>query len=153
MSVEELVCPKCGSDNWIKDGIVKTKQRYFCKKCQLHFTLSNKGIDSNIKRKALILYIEGFGLREIGRMLNVSHVSVQNWVLALGDNLERIRSQNKPAILKSSEISTYIGSGKAKHLNMITGWLLMGIDDHLLITYWVQDAEKQVGSHNHLTDF
>ena len=39
-----------------------------------------------LKRDALILYVEGLGFRSIGRFLNVSHVTVFNWIKNFGEN-------------------------------------------------------------------
>jgi hypothetical protein len=80
--MEALVCPKCQSEDIIKSGVVKNRQRFLCKHCQYHFTVRKMGkrIDSYYVTKALQLYIEGVSYREIERLLGVSHVSVMNWV-------------------------------------------------------------------------
>ncbi len=69
-------CPKCKSRDFRKDGIVKSRQRYFCKECKHHFTVEQVGKPSKLKRDALVLYLEGLGFRSIGRCLNISHVAV-----------------------------------------------------------------------------
>ena len=63
-------CPKCKSTNFRKDGIVKQKQRYFCKECKYRFTVENIGKSVKLKRDALVLYLEGLRFRSIGRVLN-----------------------------------------------------------------------------------
>jgi len=75
-------CPKCQHNVIIKSGIVKGRQRYQCKSCKYFFTVGKEGkqIDSYYVIKALQLYIEGVSLREIERLIGVSHVSVLNWV-------------------------------------------------------------------------
>ncbi len=76
------VCPSCKSEKTIKSGIVKGRQRYKCKRCGYHFTVSKMGkeVDSYYVTKAIQLYVEGVSYREIERILGVSHVSVMNWV-------------------------------------------------------------------------
>ena len=76
------LCPKCSNSKTIKSGIVKNRQRYFCKKCNYYFTVNKLGkqIDDYYVIKALQLYLEGVSYREIERLLGVSHVSVMNWV-------------------------------------------------------------------------
>ena len=70
-------CPKCNSDNIFKFGIVRNKPRYKCKNCSYNFTTSVPlGMPNEIKIKALQLYLEGLGLRAIGRILGVSQVTI-----------------------------------------------------------------------------
>lgn len=80
--MQTLHCPRCQSADYNKSGIVKGRQRYKCRKCQYFFSVqkSGKSIDPYYVVKALQLYIEGLSLREIERILGVSHVSVKNWV-------------------------------------------------------------------------
>jgi transposase-like protein len=80
--MKRLHCPKCNSSDYVKSGVVKERQRYRCKSCGYFFTVLKQGksIDPYYVVKALQLYIEGVTLREIERILGVSHVSVMNWV-------------------------------------------------------------------------
>ena len=75
-------CPKCESEQTVKSGIVKERQRFKCKSCGYYFTVQKLGkqVDNYLVIKALQLYIEGVSYREIERLLGVSHVSVMNWV-------------------------------------------------------------------------
>lgn len=76
------ICPKCNSENIVKSGVVKGRQRHRCKRCNYYFTVNKLGkqIDNYYVIKALQLYIEGVSYREIERILGISHVSVMNWV-------------------------------------------------------------------------
>ncbi|MGB0429871.1 MAG: IS1/IS1595 family N-terminal zinc-binding domain-containing protein [Bacteroidia bacterium] len=75
-------CPNCESQQVIKSGVVKGRQRFKCKKCSYFFTVDKIGkkIDDYYVTKAIQLYVEGLSYREIERILGVSHVSVMNWV-------------------------------------------------------------------------
>ena len=75
-------CPKCESKDITKAGIIDERQRYKCKECNYHFTVakSGKSTDIQIVKRALQLYLEGLSYREIESLLEVSHVSVMNWV-------------------------------------------------------------------------
>ena len=105
-------CPKCKSTNFCKDGIVKDKQRFKCKKCKYRFTVENIGKPEKFKRDALILYLEGLGFRSIGRFLDVSHVSVFNWIKSFGSKLDDIRSSDNIEVVELDEMHTFIGSKK-----------------------------------------
>jgi hypothetical protein len=75
-------CPKCDNISIVKSGIVKGKQRYYCKSCHYYFTVSKIGkkIDGYYVTKALQLYLEGLSLREIERIIGVSHTAISSWV-------------------------------------------------------------------------
>ena len=75
-------CPKCNSNEIVKSGIVKERQRYRCKMCNYFFTVNKIGrkIDEYYVIKALQLYLEGLSYREIERILGVNHVTISNWV-------------------------------------------------------------------------
>ena len=74
-------CTRCKSSNKVKRGVINGRQRYTCKDCGYNYTVVQKSTSKpdSIKRKALQLYLEGLGFRSIGRILQVSHVSVYNW--------------------------------------------------------------------------
>ena len=79
-------CPKCRSQSYHKNGFVKGKQRYTCKACSCQFTQSHKrGEPASKKALAYVLYLEGLGLRSIGRVLKVSNVAVLKWIKALAE--------------------------------------------------------------------
>ena len=82
--MEILACPKCQDNQIIKSGIINSKQRYLCKKCNYFFTVNKIGkkIDDYYVTKALQLYLEGVSFREIERIIGVSHVTISNWVKA-----------------------------------------------------------------------
>ncbi len=84
--MKQIACPKCNSQQLIKSGVVKGRQRYRCKSCSFSFTVLKEGksIDPYYVIKALQLYIEGVTYREIERILGISHVSVMNWVKKYG---------------------------------------------------------------------
>ena len=75
-------CTRCKSSNKVKRGVINGRQRYTCKDCGYSYTVVQKSTSKpdSIKRKALQLYLEGLGFRSIGRILQVSHVSVYNWI-------------------------------------------------------------------------
>ena len=116
-------CPKCGSTDCGKDGIVKERQRYRCKSCGYRYTVQYRGISPATKRQALQLYLEGLGFRSIGRFLKCSHVAVYNWIKAHGESIEAIRSAAGVEVVEMDEMHTYIGSKKT-----IAGFGLLLID-------------------------
>ena len=132
-------CPKCKGVNFRKDGIVKSRQRYFCKDCKHRFTVEQIGKPNDLKRNALILYLEGLGFRSIGRYLNVSHVAVFNWVKAFGETLDDFRGSGEIEVVELDEMHTYIGSKKT---TAGYGLLLIGMGTGSSTVKWAQEELK-----------
>jgi transposase-like protein len=132
-------CPKCKSKNFRKDGIVKYRQRYFCKDCKHRFTVEQIGKSNDLKRNALILYLEGLGFRSIGRYLNVSHVAVFNWIKTFGEKLEDFRNSGDIDVVELDEMHTYIGSKKT---TAGYGLLLIDMGTDLSIVKLAQEELK-----------
>ncbi len=107
-------CPKCNSSSHKKNGIVGGHQRYKCSDCGYNYTveLKSTAFSASVKRQALQLYLEGLGFRSIGRVLGVSHVSVQKWIQKFGQELEALKSENEISIVEMDEMHTYIGNKK-----------------------------------------
>jgi transposase-like protein len=105
-------CPKCGSLDCAKDGIVRGKQRHKCRSCGYRHTVQQRGASVETKRQALQLYLEGLGFRSIGRFLKCSHVAVYNWIRAHGESIDAIRSAAGVEVVEMDEMHTYVGSKK-----------------------------------------
>ncbi len=107
-------CPRCNSSSHKKNGIVGGHQRYKCHDCGYNYTveLKSTAFSASVKRQALQLYLEGLGFRSIGRVLGVSHVSVQRWIKKFGQELENLKSENEISIVEMDEMYTYIGNKK-----------------------------------------
>jgi transposase-like protein len=132
--MNHIECPRCKSSRYSKDGIVRSKQRYLCLECRYHYTtktIARAGKSINLKRQVLILFIEGFSSRQIGRFLNISHVTVQNWVKEYNDKIRDLRNQSAPGKVKLHEVES---------LNTPNGfmpghWLMVGITEHEAVSY------------------
>lgn len=107
------ICPKCNSNNTIKSGIVNNHQRYKCKSCNYYYTVKKLGkkIDEYYVVKALQLYLEGLSYREIERILNVSHVSVMNWVKQyIITSPKQINLKPSYKVLTPKELSDFVSN-------------------------------------------
>ena len=136
-------CPKCKSENFRKDGIVKSRQRYLCKDCKHRFTVEQIGKPYNLKKDALILYLEGLGFRSIGRVLHVSHVAVFNWIKSFGEKLDEIRNPSEIQVMELDEMHTYIGQKKT---TVGYGLLLIEMGTDSSTVKWVPGELKQAKS-------
>lgn len=85
-------CPRCKRrQGQSKSGFTGAgSQRYQCTLCGLRYTPQPKprGYPEAVRREAIRLYTAGVGFRQIGRLLDVDHQTVINWVKAhtLSDN-------------------------------------------------------------------
>ena len=110
-----MKCPRCKSNDKVKNGIIKGVQRYRCKECEYNFTVEKRSgeYSNDIKRKALQLYLEGLGFRSIGRILTVSNVSVLNWIKEFGKEIKDLQSDGKTVeYAELDEMHSFIGNKK-----------------------------------------
>lgn len=134
-------CPKCKSSSHRKNGIVNGRQRYKCHDCGYNYSVELKSTASSpfVKRQALQLYLEGLGFRSIGRILGVSHVSVQKWIKKFGQELEELKSENAISVVELDEMHTYIGNKK----NIAgSGLLLLGLGTNSSTALLVAEEQK-----------
>jgi transposase-like protein len=135
-------CPKCNSGKHVKDGIVKGKQRYFCKECKYQYTVKHLGKPIELKKAALYLYLEGLGFRSIERFLKVSNVSVMNWIKGFGKEIESLRKTDGTIeIVEMDELHTYIG---LKKTTFGYGLLLIDLENGTSTLSLAREVQKQV---------
>ncbi len=130
-------CPKCKSAKKHKDGIVKQKQRYRCKKCNYRFTVVQVGKSLSKRRAACILYLAGFDLRKIGKFINTSHVSIHNWIKNLKDDIKQLKG-SKAELMQIESLKELIKTTNNK--KEIKGYLLLEFTDKTInFIYTMED--------------
>jgi IS1 family transposase/transposase-like protein len=76
-----LRCKGCGSEEHVKNGFMRGKQRYRCKGCGLNFTVTPpRGMPLRVKVEAVLLYLSGLSMNRTAKLLGVSTPSVQAWI-------------------------------------------------------------------------
>ena len=89
-------CPKCGSEAAMKNGFVKSVQRYKCKECGCQYTRSTPhGKPMQTKILALVLYLSGLSMEATGRILGVTGQSVMRWIKLFGYACKEDAKQEK----------------------------------------------------------
>lgn len=132
----EIKCPKCGREEVSKSGIISGRQRYKCKNCSYHFSVNKlgKSIDKYYVVKALQLYLEGISLREIERILGVSHVSVMNWVKQYGIKPPDNTSYHPTyKVLSHEELVKFMAS---RDQIAGTGMIITELGDKFMVIKW-----------------
>src|SRR3954454_22573164 len=76
-----LRCKRCGSDEHVKNGRMRNKQRYLCKGCGLNFTdTPPRGKALALKAAAVLLYVSGLSMNRTAKLLGVSTPTIQAWL-------------------------------------------------------------------------
>ena len=77
----EVCCKRCGSAKYVKNGLMRGKQRYLCKTCGLAFTdTPARGKPLALKAAAVLLYVSGLSMNRTAKLLGVSTPTVQTWL-------------------------------------------------------------------------
>lgn len=138
-----MICPKCKSSERNKDGIVRSLQRYKCKKCNYRYTVEKKSdLKSDAtKRLALEMYLEGLGFRSIGRILKISYGTVYKWVKEWGEKASLPKTTEAIEIVELDELHTYIMSKKT---TVGFGLLLIDLESGTSILCVETDQQKHL---------
>ena len=76
-----LRCKRCGSEEHVKNGLMRSKQRYLCKACGLNFTdTPARGKPLAMKATAVLLYVSGLSMNRTAKLLRVSTPTIQAWL-------------------------------------------------------------------------
>ena len=76
-----LRCKRCGSESYVKNGLMRGQQRYRCKACGLNFTdTPGPGKPLLLKVTAVLLYISGLSMNRTAKILGVSTPTVMVWL-------------------------------------------------------------------------
>ena len=120
-------CPHCGStERQTKHGHTPAgSQRYHCFGCQRLYTPvpQEQGYAPEIRQMAVRLYLEGNGLRRIGRLLGCHPQSVANWVDAYQARLQE-QSPKLPVpdtveTVELDELYTFVEHKKTKYISSL----------------------------------
>ena len=76
-----LRCKRCGSEEQVKNGLMRGKQRYRCKACGLNFTATPpRGMPLRVKVTAALLHLSGLSMSRTAKLLGVSTPTVMTWI-------------------------------------------------------------------------
>ena len=139
----EIICKKCRSNLWVKNGTMKTKQRYKCKSCGHNYTIGDKRTFHTEDKKRLVvrMYLNNCGIRRIAHIIETPLSTVFSWIKKAGKIVEvmvkeRKDNEEKIEILEMDELYTYIKKsqkeirrlGRWKENTLGYGLLWIGID-------------------------
>ena len=116
-------CKFCHSSNLVKNGKPKGLQRYYCKDCEREQIKGDRrhNHSNEIKKAAIVLYLEGNGLRGTARCLGkifkseISFQIVSHWINSAGNIVrsevakrqkENPSDRQELAVVELDELST-----------------------------------------------
>ena len=117
--MSKLVCKKCSSSHYVKNGYVQDHQRYRCWSCGYNFTdTAPRGVYPALKSLALVLYgLGGVFMNKIAKMLGVSNVAVLKWIRQEGNQLKDPVPRAESEIVMMDEMWHFV-NGKKKSLGV-----------------------------------
>ncbi len=76
-----LRCKRCGSEEHVKNGLIRGQQRHLCKSCGFNFTDTPPRCKPlALKATAVLLYVSGLSMNRTAKLLGVLTPTVQVWL-------------------------------------------------------------------------
>ena len=105
-----LRCKRCGSEERVKNGFMRGKQRYRCKACGLNFTdTPPRGMPPAMKVTAVLLYLSGLSMNRTAKLLGVSTPSVMTWIEQLAKTYaQKPEPEGRAVVVELDEMWHYL---------------------------------------------
>ena len=112
---------RCGSEEYVKNGQMRGKQRFLCKACGLNFTdTPARGKPLAMKAAAVLLYVSGLSMNRTAKLLGVSTPTIQAWLEQFAQTYaQKPEPEGRAVVIELDEMWHYLkkspshsGSGK-----------------------------------------
>jgi phosphonate transport system substrate-binding protein len=110
-----IKCPKCENEAFHKNGFVLDKQRYRCKLCDHQFTSNEDKTQHKVIARQL--YLSGFSMRKIGKLLDTSPQSAMRWIKEYEDKNSAPKYDN--CQLKIGIVPAQIGQDMLQGIDLL----------------------------------
>jgi transposase len=126
-----LRCKRCGSEEHVKNGLMRDKQRYRCKACGLNFTdTPPRGKPLALKVAAVLLYVSGLSMNRTAKVLGVSTPTIQAWLEPFAAAYaQKPEPEGRAVVIELDEMWHYLkkspnrsGSGKLGTVRQGSWW-------------------------------
>ena len=123
-----LRCKGCGSEEHIKNGFMRGKQRYRCKACGLNFTdTPPPGKPLAVKATAVLLYVSGLSMNRTAKLLGVSTPSVQAWIEQFAQAYgQKPEPEGRALVIELDEMWHYLKKSRTRSGSGRLGIVLRG---------------------------
>lgn len=143
-SIITHLCPKCGSDEMVKNGHdYKGAQKYSCKSCGSYGTLHpQRGYDEAVRTQVKQAVLERVSLRGIERIFSLSRRTVRRWLSdwiaqqpSLATTLLPVKADD---VLELDELWSFVGNkGQERWL-----WVALCRRTRQIVAFWVGDRSE-----------
>ncbi len=105
-----LHCKRCGSEEQVKNGLMRGKQRFLCKACGLNFTdTPARGKPLAMKAAAVLLYVSGLSMNRTAKLLAVSTPSIQAWLEQFAAaSAQELEPEGRAVVIELDEMWHYL---------------------------------------------
>ncbi len=130
-----IKCIKCGGTKTVKNGLVFGHQRYKCSGCGYQFTKeAPAGKPIYIKLICHGLFMSGFSMREIAKIVGVTAQSVSRWIKKWHSAyMTELGKHQKIRVMSRKELSDTLAPGDKADLLVISTTLPSGARYHVVI--------------------
>jgi len=137
-----MQCPHCAHPDSIRYGTSRGVQRFRCQACRRIFQTLRRGKDPALKQQACQLYLEGMGMRAIGRVLGIHHktLSLAGWC-KLPKHSQQTHHRLKPVPSSKSTNSARSSLKKIPMLALASGGLHLWQGPRLCL--WKRDDQNR----------
>ena len=114
-----MQCHHSAHPDSIRCGTCRGIHCYRCQACRRIFQTLRRGKNPALKQQAWQLYLEGMGMRAIGRVLGIHHKTVSRWLVQAAEVLPASPPQTEVcSFIEIDELCTFIAK---KNLNVGSG--------------------------------
>ena len=123
-----LHCKRCGSGEYVKNGLMRGKQRFLCKSCGLNFTdTPARGKPLAMKAAAVLLYVSGLSMNRTAKLLGVSTPTVQAWLEQFAPAYaQKPEPEGRAVVIKLDEMWHYLKKSQSRSGSGRLGIVLQG---------------------------
>jgi transposase-like protein len=136
----EVCCKRCGSAKYVKNGLMRGKQRYLCKTCGLAFTdTPAPGKLLALKAAAVLLYVSGLSMNRTAKLLGVSTPTVQAWLEQFAAAYaQKPQPEGRAVVIELDEMWHYLKKSPSRSGSGKLGIVLQG-------SWWTGNAAVVTG--------
>src|SRR4051795_12271559 len=126
-----LRCKRCGGEEHVKNGLMRSHQRYLCKSCGLNFTdTPPRGKPLALKVAAVLLYVSGLSMNRTAKLLGVATPTIQAWLEQFAAAYaQRLEPEGRAVVIELDEMRHYLkqspsrsGSGRLGIVRRASWW-------------------------------
>ena len=119
---------RCESEEHVKNGRMRNKQRYLCKGCGLNFTdTPPRGKPLALKVAAVLLYVSGLSMNRTAKLLGVSTPTIPAWLEQFAAaSAQKPEPEGRAGVIALDEMGHYLKKSPSRSGSGRLGIVLQG---------------------------